>query len=262
MNYTGRLLGAALALAAVTPCPAASQSTGEAVAFDNVVLELTPQRIARVVAGKNAAMRLATGPNSPSAMKTKLDAEDARQAVIYNKHVEDINAWDQKYRDTQDCRDSVLSAIADKNQMDTNPQFLQKMTQLSLAYAQAQLKGDTAEMRRLAAELQNAKLPTRADSLQAARACGAASAPAIVQQWLDIKRGIDSLGLQIGNAEQAILDAEQSGSGMNARQLAIACERIRIFLARQKEKKKQSGFTAAELQALDQASKDLDSICK
>lgn len=262
MNYTGTLLHAALALAAMAPCRAAAQSTGEPVAFDNVVLELTPQRIAKVVAAKNAAKQLASGPNSPAALRTKLDADDARQAAIYNKHVGDINDWDQKYRDTQECRDSVLSAIADKNQMDSNPQFLQKMTELSLAYAQAQAKGDTAEMRRLAAEFQNAKQPTRADSLQAARGCGVASAPAIVQQWLDIKRGMDSLTVQMGKAEQAILDAEQNGSGMNARQLAIACERIRIFLEREKAKKKQAGFTTAELQALEQAIKDLDPICK
>lgn len=262
MNYAGRFLHAALALAALTPSRSAAQSTGEPVAFDAVVLELTPQRIAKVVIGKNAAKQLASGPNSPAALRTRLDAADARQAAIYNKHVGDINAWDAKRMETEGCRDSVLTAIQDKNQMDTNPAFLQKMMALSMQVAVAQQKGDTAELRRLSEELERSSKPSRADTLQAQRACGTAAAPAIVQQWLDIKRGMDSLSLRIEKAEQAILDAEQSGSGMNARQLAIACERIQIFIDRQKEKKKQTGFTTAELQALQQAIKDLELLCK
>jgi hypothetical protein len=279
MNSTGRFLCAALALAAVTPCrdgqaqlgglikkkvgqaaagqAPATQATGQAPVFDNVILELTPPRLAQVIAAKKAGKQLASGPNSPVALRKKLDALDEQQAAIYRKHVDDINAWDAKRMDTEGCRDSVLALASDRQ----GSTWLQRAAPLSMQVAQAQAKGDTAELRRLTEQLQRLKAPTAADTAQAVKQCGTPAPPAIVQQWLGIKSQMDPVNEEIGKAEQAIRDGETSTSGMNERQLAMACERIQIFVDRMKAKKQQPGFTAAEIQALDQAIKDLDKLC-
>jgi hypothetical protein len=279
MNSTGRFLCAVLALAAVTPChegqaqigglikkkvgqaaagqAPAAQATGQAPVFDNVILELTPPRLAQVIAAKKAGKQLATGPNSPVALRKKLDALDEQQAAIYSKHVDDINAWDAKRMDAERCRDSVLALASDRQ----GSTWLQRAGPLSMQVAQAQQKGDTAELRRLTEQLQRLREPTAADTVQAVKQCGIATPPAIVQQWLGIKSQMDTVNEEIAKAEQAISDAETATSGMNQRQLAMACERIQIFVDRMKAKKQQPGFTAAEIQALDQAIKDLDKLC-
>jgi hypothetical protein len=279
MNSTGRFLCAALALVVVTPCPdgqaqlgglikkkvgqaaagqaPAAQATGQPPVFDNVILELTPPRLGQVIAAKKAGKQLATGPNSPVALRKKLDALDEQQAAIYRKHVDDINAWDEKRMDAERCRDSVLALASDRQ----GSTWLQRAGPLSMQVAQAQAKGDTAELRRLSEELQRLNKPTAADTAQAVKQCGNPAAPAIVQQWLGIKSQMDPVNAEIAKAEQAIRDAETSTSGMNDRQLAMACERIQMFVDRAKAKQQQPGFTAAEIQALDQAIKDLDKLC-
>lgn len=278
MTNTHRFLCAAFALAVLMPLrdaqaqlgglikkkvgqaarqTAAAQATGQPPVFDDVILELTPARLGKVIAGKNAGKQLATGPNSPVALRKKLDALDEQQATIYRKHVDDINAWDAKRMDAERCRDSVLALAGDRQ----GSTWLQRAGPLSMQVAQAQQKGDTAELRRLTEQLQRLKEPTAADTVQATKQCGTTTPPAIVQQWLGIKSQMDPVNAEIGKAEQAIRDAETSTSGMNDRQLAMACERIQIFVDRMKAKKQQPGFTAAELQALEQAIKDLDRLC-
>jgi hypothetical protein len=240
---------------------AAVQSTGAPVAFDNVILELTSARIAKVVAGKNAGKKLASGPNAPAAIRKKLDAADAQQAGLYDKHVDAINAFDELRRTAESCVDSVLIAIKDSKQLIDNPAFTQKATQLSMAYTQAQARGDGAEMRRLAKELENLSKPGSADSAHAAKQCPAPAPPAVVKQWLGLKSQIDSLNAEIAAAEDAIRKAEAAASGMNDRQIAMACERARMYLERLKANKTQTGFTQTELDAIAQALKDLESAC-
>jgi hypothetical protein len=279
MTNTGRFLWAALALAAVMPCPdgqaqigglikkkvgqaAAGQApvapiVGQAPVFDNVILELTPARLAQVIAAKKAGKQLATGPNSPIALRRKLDALDEQQAAIYRKHVDDINAWDARRIDAETCRDSVLAQASER----MSSTWAQRAGPLSMQVAQAQQKGDTAELRRLTEQLQRLNAPTAADTAQAVSKCGTAAPPAVVQQWLGLKSQMDQVNEEIGKAEQAIKDAEKSRSNMDDRQLAMACERIQIFVERMKAKKQQPGFTAAEIQALEQTIKDLDKLC-
>ena len=281
MRNTGRFLCAALALLAVVPCrqgqaqlgglikkkaaqAAAGQvpavATGPAPTFDNVILELTSARIDRVIAGKTAGRKLATGPNSPAALRKKLEAVDEQQAKIYSKHVDDINGWDEQRRNAETCRDSALSEAHDRRNQESS-MASDKMRQLALDVARAQARGDSAEVRRLMKEVDAAGKPTAADSAQATRACPVSPAPAVVQQWMGLKQQIDQLNDEIAKAEAAIKQAEQTASGLDDRQLAMACERAKMLLEAIKSGKPIKGFTQPEIDAVEQKTKEIDALC-
>jgi hypothetical protein len=182
--------------------------------------------------------------------------------AIYSKHVEEINAWDEKRRDAERCRDSVLTEVQDRKRTQTGAEFLQRYQEIGMQMAVAQQKGDTAEIQRLTARTKSMQEPTRADTLAAERSCGAPAPPKVVQEWLDLKSELEALQEQLAQAEQAVRDAEERESGMNHRQLAIACERIKMYIDRAEAKQRQQGFTQAELDALGQARAELKRICE
>ena len=281
MHSTGRFLFAATALLAVMPCrdgqaqlgglikkkaaqAAAGQvpavATGPAPKFDNVILELTSARIDRVIAGKTAGQKLATGPNSPVALRKKLDAVDEQQAKIYQKHVDDINRWDEQRMNAENCRDSALSEAQDRRSQESS-MASDKMRQLALDVARAQAKGDSAEVRRLLKEVDAAGKPTAADSAAATKACPVPPQPAVVQQWMGLKKQIDQLNDEIAKAEAAIKQAEQAASGMDDRQMAMACERAKMLLETIKSGKPITGFTQPEIDAVEQKTKEIDALC-
>jgi hypothetical protein len=272
-----------LAVAAVTPCrdagaqigglikrkvgqAAADQapappSVGEPVTFTDDLLELTPDLLRRIGAGKAAGRKIAEGPDGPAAIRKRIEILDERQAAIYSKHVDEINAWDEKRRTAETCRDSALAEATDRLKAQSASQYMEQYRQLALDYAQAQARGDSAAMKRLMAEIERKGKPTRADTLAAERSCGVPAPPRVVQEWLDLRSQLDDQQQRLANAEQAVRDAEQRESGMNNRQLAISCERIKIYIARMEAKQQQHGFTQEELEALEEARAQLKRLC-
>jgi DNA repair exonuclease SbcCD ATPase subunit len=252
-------LGGLIKKAAKQNIPAA-QSAGQPK-FDNVILELTPARVAKLIAGKRAGQQLANVPGGLVAFRTQLSTLEERQSKIYETEVEKINAWDEKRRAAENCRDSVLIALKEKKSNWSDPQVMQKMQQLAMAIATAQAKGDTAEARRLAEQVQQLSAPSPSDSADARRGCPVPAPTGLVKQYLDLQTQIESLREQIAKLEQAVRLAEQTASGMDERQLAMACERARMFIQNMRNQQNQAGFTAIEVAALNQAIKDLDPLC-
>ncbi len=237
----------------------APKSTGEAVAFNDVILELTPERIGKVAAGKQAGNRLANGP---VAARKKLEALEDRQSKLYERHVDAINGYDEKRRDQERCRDSILVEVKDGLNMSASAEIRQKMTQLAFRMAQAQQRGDSAEIRQIAEELRRLHEPSAADTARAVRACPLGPKPPPVQEWEGVTAEVEKTKKELEAAEQAIADAEEAASGMNRRQLAMACERILLYLQRAQANQKQSGFTTTELEALEQAIREVQGLCK
>lgn len=256
----GGLIKKKVGQAAAAEAPAVP-SVGEPVAFDDVLLELTPDRLARIAAGKAAGRKIAEGPTGPAAIRKQRDALDQRQGELNAKHEDAIYAWDEARRAAANCRDSILVAIADEKRASSAEEFLERNRQLALDIGQAQARGDTAEVRRLTEKFQASQQPTRADSLAAERKCGVKPPPPPVQEWLDLRERVDTLNQRLASAEQAVRDAEEQASGMNHRQLAISCERIRIYIERAEAKQRQQGFSQAELEALEQARAELKRLC-
>jgi hypothetical protein len=246
----------------------AIKPAGENVAFDNIILELTPERIGKVVAGKQAGKKIATGPSGAIALREKKDALEEQLSQLRDKNSKVFDAWDVKRDAIRSCRDSVLhlaeKRITENFQMTalSDPELLQKMTDLGAAIQKAYARGDTALVRKLTMQTAAMMEPTKADSLAADRKCGSLKdAPAVVAQASSLQDQIDKLLDQIRNAEVAASKAEQEGSGLNSKQLAMACERIEYYMQRLAAKSRQAGFTAAELDALKQREVDLKGLC-
>jgi hypothetical protein len=246
---------------------AGTEKGQEQVKFDNVILEITEERVNKLLAAKRAGRQLADVPNGLNAIQAKIAPLDERQAAIYEKHVEDINGWDEKRRDWERCLGDALTALQDQRQAAMpDAQTMQKLMELAQALAAAQAKGDTAEVRRIAAAVERLKAQgTRADSLAAEKQCGGAPAPAgVVKEWLDLKAQLETLAQQRTVAESAIRAEEARVSGMDARQNAMVCERTKMFIEQLRNKQKHVGFSDDELKRLanlEQAIKDLEALC-
>lgn len=175
-----------------------------------------------------------------------------------------INDWDAKRGDYERCLDSALAA-GRAHSIPSAPD-LQKMMEFGMAMAAAQQRGDTAEVRRIIAAVEKAKAPTRADTLAAVKVCGPPPAPsAIIKQWYQLKAQLDSLGPQKTAAEDSVRAREEGLSGMNGRQSAVFCERIKAYIAQLKARQKNEyAFTDDEIKTmtnLAQAIKDLEALC-
>lgn len=267
------LVGAVLFLAAPEPAqsqvgglipkrPVKGQAQADAPQFNDVTLELTTERIDKLLAAKQAGKRLADGPTGPAALREKADQLDIRQAAIYDKNGKEIEKWDAKKREVENCRDSSLIAIKDSKK--PGMQDLAKMQELSMTLLAAQQKGDTAEVRRITERFQKGQEPTAADSAAVTKRCGDPSPIGVVKEWASLKNQIDNLRNQATQADAQIDKTETSTSGMNARQRAVSCERIKKFIEQLKKKQEHAGFSDAEIEAAkkrEQAIKDLEALC-
>lgn len=239
----------------------------ESLKFDNVILEITTDRVNKLLAAKQASKPMADGPNGPSAINTKITQVEARQTAIAEKEVDAIQTWEQRIRDHRNCLDSALIAIADRarDQLMARAMSDPRFMQLTQALLVAQQKGDTAAVRKLAAQLEQLKAPTSADTAAAAKQCG--SPPAAlgpVKQWADLRDQLDTLRAQLTASEDAIRAMEARLSGMDTRQIAMLCERLKMYFEQLRNKQQFTGFSAAEQQTLanlSQALKDLEALC-
>lgn len=247
---------------------AGAAKSDEPVKFDNVVLEITPDRVNKLLAGRRAAKPMADGPNGPGAIQARIAQVGTRQSEIYEKEVEAINEWDEERRDHERCVADAIVALQDQRGPTLpDPATMTQLAQLAQALAAAQARGDTTEVRRIAEAVDKLKAKsTRADSLAAEKQCGKAPAPSgLVKEYLDAFVVLDTLAQRLRASEDSIRAVEARASGMETRQSAMLCERIKLYLEQLKtQKEKLTGFTEAELKTLanlTQAIKDLEALC-
>jgi hypothetical protein len=141
---------------------------------------------------------------------------------------------------------------------------MRKAMEWGQALAAAQQKGDTAAVRKITEQLGGSKAPTKADSAEAAKHCVYPPQPPLVREYLGLKRQLDSLGNLRQEAEQQLAKIEETTSGMNPRQNAVFCERIKLYVDQLKQKKKHVGFSDDEVKRLanlEQAIRDLEALC-
>jgi hypothetical protein len=243
-------------------------STGDNVAFDNITLELTPERLGKVIAGKQAGNQIANSPTGAKALREKRDALDEQLSQLREKNSKVLDAWDERKSAIASCRDSAFQAITEQigknfqlNAM-SDPTTMQKLSELSMQISQAMSKGDTALTRKLTEQGQALMAPKPTDTLAVDRKCGSdKDAPPAAAQAASLQKQIDQSYDMIRGAEVAERNAELKESGLTDKQLAVACERIQLFVQRQAAKQRQTGLTSTELSALKEREKDLKDLC-
>ncbi|MHB1329565.1 MAG: hypothetical protein ACYC2K_15315 [Gemmatimonadales bacterium] len=223
---------------AVTGAPAESP-----IPFDDVILELTDARLAQVVSGLEAGRAIVSGGQDGPSLASL--SQDRERAIDERVRLHDANsAAIERYRQSslriRDCRDEAFGAIERAQQeryterVVSDPALQQVMMSLAQELAAATQAGDTVAMRRVHRRLQEAAriAVSAADSAAIDSRCGRMpAAPAVLAQ-------IDSLEGRERNATQAIRRIEErasseevAASGLDARQLGMARERIILFLS-------------------------------
>jgi hypothetical protein len=227
---------------------------GEAVEFNNVILELTSERLDAILAGLKAGKDATSGRPALAARKQKLEAQ---VSALVDKNGKEMDAAREKRNAAERCRDDAFHAIKTERDEDvrkrlmTDPALRQKMMTLSQQMGMAQTKGDTAEVSRLTREMASLSTLTREDSIAVDKKCGPLPPrhPAEIQIEV-LQKETASIDEQIRGMEKNSLASESKASGLSETQFDMALERIQMYLERAKSKSAQHGFTSSELKAL------------
>jgi hypothetical protein len=232
--------------------------------FDDVLLELTPERIDRMIKARLASAARINAPDGPVALKQKLGSADQALERFREENLQLIEAWETRLRAILDCRDSALAAASDslRKQMGlrlmSDVAFGRQLAEWTQQVMAAQQRGDTAAMNRAQFLMDSIVTPVKADSLAADRACGTrAEAPPVPAQYAAMKAAREALAEQLRSVEAAIIDGEVAMAAMNSRQLHVAWERVMTWAVAHQKKYRISRFTQAEVDALEARVKDL-----
>jgi hypothetical protein len=256
---------------------AAVSRPGAPPKFDDVTLELTSARVAQIIGGLTAGRAALEGTNgSPSraSLVARRDETSKKRVALSDENSKVFEAYNEKRDANQRCRIGVRDAARERNQKATeqrnkelqskamsDPAFRDKAMAIAQKIAIAQQRGDTAEMRRLMAELGGVPDDSKADSLAADKACGreAAKPPAMAQiEQLEAQE--KALSDQIRELEEKSASTEVKESRLNERQFFMARERIEAYLSAMKYKSQPTGFSPAELDALGARRADLEKV--
>jgi hypothetical protein len=259
---------------------AGASSAAEASAppkFDEVTLELTADRVDGVVRGLTAGRAILEGTGggaSRATLAARRDEAATTRGDLSDKNAKLLNAYTEKRDEAERCRHKVMYASREKRHQASqqrmqehqakalsDPAYREKVMAISQKMAVAQQKGDTAELRRLGAQLGLVEDDTKADTAAADKACGPVPAkPAVLVQMDQLDAEADKLTEQIRALEEKSAATEVKESGMNERQFHMARERVEAYLSAMKYKTSPGGFSAAELEALGARRADLEKV--
>ncbi len=256
---------------------AGSTSTEAPPKFDDVTLELTADRVDGVLRGLSAGRAILDGTSAAPGRATLVARRDAayeKSGTLSSQNEKLLDAYREKHDASRRCRNDAMNASQDKRQKEvqqrsqefqakamSDPAYRDKMVALSQKMAVAQQRGDTAELRRLGAELglETNSDAARADTLAADEACGREPPkPAVLVQIEQLDSQGKELTEQIRKLEEKSAATEVKESGLNERQFHMARERIEAYLSAVKYKSQPGGFSAAELQTLSARRADLE----
>jgi len=252
-------------------------NTGEAPQFNNVTLELNAERVDQIIRGLNAGRAVLDGANgSPSraALIAKRDEVSNKSAALSQDNSKAFDAYNQKNDAIHRCRNDAINTSRSKRQAGadqrnkelqakamSDPAFREKAMAIAQKMGAAQARGDTAEMKRLQAELGLVADDAKADSLAADKSCGAELAkPAAMGQIAQLDAQANALADEIRKLEEKSAATEVEKSGLTERQFLMARERIEAYLSAMKYKSQPRGFSPSELEALGARRADLEKV--
>jgi hypothetical protein len=257
---------------------AVTASNGDAPPkFDNVTLELTADRVGQIITGFAAGRAILDGANGAPGRATlvaRRDDASRKSATISSANSKTFDAYTEKRDASQRCRNDAMYASRQKRQQTSDqrtkelsakamsdPAFREKTMAVMQKMAAAQQKGDTAEIRRLAAELGVAPDDSKPDTLAADKVCGREPAkPAAMAEIEQLDAQAKALTDQIRELEEKSAATEAKESGLTDRQFFMARERIEAYLSVVKSKSQPRAFSGAEIEALSARRADLEKV--
>ncbi len=227
---------------------------GQAIEFDDTMVELTGEVLDKLNAARKAAAATTQGRPTLVARRNAIPGEID---PLSGKHGGEISENHNRRSEVENCVAMALEEIrsqrfqAEQQRIMANPASAEKMLKLTVALNDAQLKGDQVAIERLTKELAAMTGPTKADTLAATKKCGPMPAvhPAKVKiDALENERA--GLETKLRDMDSKALASQSKNAGMPEGQIAMAWERIELYLTKLKHSPTPSGFSSAELQAL------------
>jgi hypothetical protein len=245
--------------------------------FDEVTVELTADRVAGIIRGLTAGRAVldgASGGASRATLVARRDEAANKSSAISDANKKTFSAFTDKRYEIERCRNDAMYKSREQRrkveeernkQMSskamTDPAFRDKAVAIGQKMAAAQQRGDTAEIRRLGAELGLSEYDPKPDSLAADKACGREPAkPAALVEMERLDAQAKALSEQIRQLEEKSAATEVKESGLNERQFLMARERVEAYLSAVKYKSQPRGFSGAELEALSARRADLEKV--
>jgi hypothetical protein len=228
--------------------------TGLDARFDDTTVELTGDVLDKLLAGRKAARPMSEELAKLLARRVAIQKEidDLR-----DKNGEAISENENRRAEVRSCRTMALDGIRQRkfqtemaNTM-ANPRSAEKTLKLTAAFNDAQMKGDTAEVNRLQKEMWAAYEPTHTDSMEAERQCGGMPALHPAQARIDALN-LPAVDEKIRDLETQAMKAQVDKSKLTKNQIAMAWERITMYVGKSKKGAKPCGFSATELSALSE----------
>jgi hypothetical protein len=232
------------------------------VTFDRTTVELTGARLDGIVKALDAAN---AGPNGVKRreLRSRIEAAEARLDELRND--ESLQKAEESQREYKSCRQEAFSEIVNKRVEAEGQGIMTKYAQAMRVHnekiAAAQQKGDTAKANALQDStwqvMMTVVTPTAADSAIVQKKCG--NPPRVSRRVAErdslavaVRELNDELRAMDEDAEDAMLEA----SGLTATQLAMARERLTMYV----KQNRTCGYTKAEMDAIDARRADLEKL--
>jgi hypothetical protein len=236
--------------------------------FDNQMLELNPQVVARLIKGleTRGTMRGAGGQTAAE-LRQRSSANSEEAANLNNQHSDDRSAWVNANGEAENCVSEDLNDAEQRHTQEMQQRFMgmtgvntpektkfmQDWTAMSQEVQQAVAANDTAAMRRARDKMNKLMgIDARADSAKARAKCHVPAIPAWMRRADSLAAISDTLLVRARGAEGAASAAAARAAEMTPSQFAMAAERAEGFVALRASGNVGSGyvFTAIEEQAL------------
>ena len=236
--------------------------------FDNTMIELNPQVVARLITGLDARSRMrGTGGQTAAELRKRSSTTSDEAASLNNQHSDDRAEWVNANGAAENCVSEELNNAEQRHHQEMQQRFMgmtgvntpektkfmQDWTAAGQEAQQAAMANDTAAMRRAQAKMNKLMgVDARADSAKARATCHGPAMPEWMRRADSLAAISDTLTVRARGVEGAGNAAAARAAEMTPEQFAMAAERAEGFVALKAAGNVGSGwvFTPIEEQAL------------
>jgi hypothetical protein len=232
------------------------------VTFDRTTVELTEERVDAIIKALNTAYAGAKGARRRE-LQSNVDAAEARLQELENDPtVQKAQDSEAEYKSCrQEAFQQIVNARVEKEGQGIMTKYMAAMRVHNEKIAAAQQRGDTAKANALTDStwqvMMTVVTPTAADSAVVQRKCGNPPRPSRRAAERDsLRTAVREMNDEIRAMDEDAEDAMLKASGLTATQLAMARERLTMFV----KEKKSCGFTKVEVDAIGARRAELEKL--
>ncbi len=205
---------------------------GDDVVFDNVVVELTNDRVTKIVAGFQKAHAEASARQE---LADQYNQKNDEMNQFVNKNQEALQSLRDKRGEVERCTNESYRKITERkareiaeNPMD--PQRLAQQAKLAQENNAAAARGDSAAIARTQNALNVEVLPSKEDSAAVRKSCGTPPPKSAAELRMDaMQREMDALSEKMRAMDERMAKAQAKDVSLTQQQWSVALERVQMY---------------------------------